>query len=799
MLWHDHDAANREAANDMANFARAFEENITRTIEAVDQTLLFMRDVFQRDPAAITGGSWASGHAFLDDLHVQISLAGPDGSMLWTNLAPVAPAVNIADREHFRVQQSSLVDALFISSPVRGRVSGKWSIQFTRKLVAPDGSFAGVAIGSLDPHYLSRLFQSISIGHGAIMLVNPSGIVLADAPERLWVLGEALPPEIKAKILQATGSGTYRATSDVDHVERIFTARRFERYPLVVAVGVAVDDAFAAYRRNERIYLAAGVGLSIISIGAGLIMLRQRAELLASRQALSVTLENMSQGIAMVDAAGKVPVFNRRAIEMLGIPPELVRPGMVYREVIDWQSGSGEFGEEATRSAGFARLMQSGGSLTGDYIYERVRPNGTVLEVRTQSLPGGGFVRTFTDITERKHNEVALTTARARVAHAERMQVLGQLAGGIAHDFNNILQAVQGGAALIDKRADDAESVRRFSRMVLDATERGSSITRRLLVFARRGELRAEPVEPAPLLSALCEVLSHTLGQNVHVDLRLQDNLPLLLVDKGQMETVLVNLANNARDAMPDGGRLTLGASTEVVDAGTSQPQDLQPGRYVRLSVTDTGCGMDEVTLARALEPFFSTKPTGHGTGLGLSMAKGFVEQSGGGLSIDSAPGCGTTVHLWLPAKARSDTVPTAPLPAPAPAPRPDIAKQILLADDEDMVRETLAASLVDAGYGVQVAADGAAALKILDSGATVDVLVTDLSMPDIDGLAVIRSARRHRPNLPALLLTGYAGHGAQLAVGASLNGAFTLVRKPVTAAQLADRIEALLAVDQSK
>jgi C4-dicarboxylate-specific signal transduction histidine kinase len=211
---------------------------------------------------------------------------------------------------------------------------------------------------------------------------------------------------------------------------------------------------------------------------------------------------------------------------LLGIQPELTGSGMNFRAIVDWQSHYGEYGDEATWTAGLARVVREGGSPEGDYTYERVRPNGTVLEVRTQSLPDGAFVRTFTDITERKHNEAALAAARARVAHAERMQVLGRLAGGIAHDFNNILQAVQGGATLIAKRASDPESVRRFSRMVLDATERGSSITRRLLAFARRGELRAEPLEAAPLLSALCEVLGHTLGPKVDVDLRLQDDLP---------------------------------------------------------------------------------------------------------------------------------------------------------------------------------------------------------------------------------------------------------------------------------
>jgi CheY-like chemotaxis protein len=224
-----------------------------------------------------------------------------------------------------------------------------------------------------------------------------------------------------------------------------------------------------------------------------------------------------------------------------------------------------------------------------------------------------------------------------------------------------------------------------------------------------------------------------------------------------------------------------------------NHPAELRPGRYLRLSIADTGTGMDQRLLTRVLEPFFSTKPAGQGTGLGLSMAKGFAEQSGGGLTIDSTPGRGTTVHLWLPAAIRPDTSPR-PVARPAVA-RDDPGKRILLVDDEPMVRETLAAALREAGYVVEVAVDGAAALDLLDEPVPVDVLVTDLSMPGIDGLAVIRRAQRQRPGLPAVLLTGYAGHGAQLAVGGSVSGAFSLLRKPVTPAQLADRIEALLAV----
>lgn len=227
--------------------------------------------------------------------------------------------------------------------------------------------------------------------------------------------------------------------------------------------------------------------------------------------------------------------------------------------------------------------------------------------------------------------------AEARLAHAQRMEALGQLAGGVAHDFNNVLQAVIGGLGLIQNRSGDAEVVKWLARRAADAAQRGASITERLLAFARRGALRAEPVAPVPLLEGMREMLAHTLGVGIAMQTAADQNLPTLLADKGQLETVLVNLAVNARDAMPEGGTLLLAAAPEAVLDGKAHPAGLAPGGYLRLSVSDTGTGMTAATLARASEPFFTTKPIGQGTGLGLAMARGFAHQSGGGFVIESA------------------------------------------------------------------------------------------------------------------------------------------------------------------
>jgi PAS domain S-box-containing protein len=384
----------------------------------------------------------------------------------------------------------------------------------------------------------------------------------------------------------------------------------------------------------------------------------------------------------------------------------------------------------------------------------------------------------------------AREAAQQRAAHADRMHALGQIAGGIAHDFNNVLQAVSGGAALIERRPDDQPRVLRNARMVLDAARRGAAITSRLLAFSRRGDLRAEHIDAAMLLADMAEVLSHTLGGSVVCRVHVMPALPPLNADRGQLETVLVNLAANARDAMPSGGTLTLNADIETVTADRPHPADLAAGPYIRIEVVDTGTGMDDVVLARVTEPFFTTKEPGKGTGLGLAMAKGFAEQSGGSLAIESTPGVGTRVSLWLPVATspiqrqprRTESKPIADKP------------KVLLVDDDAMVREVLEASLEDAGFAVHATHSGAAALAWLDQGERLDIIVSDLTMPAMDGLTVIRLVQERRPNLPAILLTGYAGDGAALAVGGAISGTFSLLRKPVSGSQLIDRIAALLA-----
>ncbi|HYZ23285.1 MAG TPA: PAS domain S-box protein, partial [Rhodopila sp.] len=387
---------------------------------------------------------------------------------------------------------------------------------------------------------------------------------------------------------------------------------------------------------------------------------------------------------------------------------------------------------------------------------------------------------------EARTKELELT--QERLAQAAKMEALGRLAGGVAHDFNNVLQAVQGGVALaLNRLHSHPNKVPGYLNIANEAAERGIAVTSRLLTFARRGELSAEPIAAAPLLEDLAQLLRHTLGPSIAVMVEAAADLPALFVDKAQLETVLVNLANNARDAMPSGsGTIRLRA-----EAPAAAPQ-LAAGRYVRVAVVDDGAGMPPEVLARVSEPFFTTKPRGAGTGLGLAMARGFAEQSGGTLLIESAPGQGTAVYLWLPAAEAADA---AAAQAEAAVPAAKQGRSILVVDDEPIVRTVIATVLADHGHAVTEAPDAAAALSELENGLAVDVLVTDLAMPGaLDGLGLIREARRRHPRLPAALLTGHMGDaGAAALEEAAGSGPFAMLHKPVSMEALAARIGVLL------
>jgi CheY-like chemotaxis protein len=346
---------------------------------------------------------------------------------------------------------------------------------------------------------------------------------------------------------------------------------------------------------------------------------------------------------------------------------------------------------------------------------------------------------------------------------------------------------------MLQKGQDDAGHADRFTQLILDAAERGASVTRRLLSFARQGDLRSEPVGAADLFTGLRELLIRTLGPAITIGIDVASGLPDMLADRSQTETVLINIASNARDAMPHGGTIVLSAHEETAPPELL-PVRLSPGRYIRLAVGDNGVGIAAGIIDRVMEPFFTTKGSGRGTGLGLSMAKGFAEQSGGGIAIDSIVGKGTVVSMWMPVAPPMQATEPAGDPADATlAPAARAYPRILLVEDDDLVRAALGAELGAAGCFVSAKRNGEEAVLAIREGEAFDALVTDLSMPGMDGLDVIRAVHAQHPGVPAILLTGYAGDEAALAMSGSMSGTFSLLRKPIRMARLLERLHSML------
>ena len=457
--------------------------------------------------------------------------------------------------------------------------------------------------------------------------------------------------------------------------------------------------------------------------------------------------------IYMLDPEGRVTTWNSGAERIKGYRPEEIIGEHFSRFYTEEDRASGAPGRalaEAARAGRFEkeawRVRKDGSRFLANVVIDAIREaDGKLI----------GFAKITRDVTEQRQAQLTLEQAREGLFQARKMEAVGQLTGGVAHDFNNILMAVLSGLELLRKRMPNDSKAMALLDNSVHAAQRGAALTQRMLAFARRQELTLQPTDIATLVSGMTPLLEHSLGPTIAIETRIAAGLEAVQVDANQLELAILNLAMNARDAMPDGGPIVIGTRAENVATG-HQP-DLPPGRYVCLSLTDAGEGMDEETLARATEPFFTTKGVGRGTGLGLSMVHGLAEQTGGRLLLRSRKGEGTIAELWLPV-ATSPAVPIArdqhAPKAAAPLARPLV---ILVVDDDPVVLRNTVAMLEDLGHRVFEAASGREALEILRRGETLDLVITDQVMPQMTGLQLADAIRAEAPGLPIILATGYA------------------------------------------
>jgi len=464
--------------------------------------------------------------------------------------------------------------------------------------------------------------------------------------------------------------------------------------------------------------------------------------------------------IYMLSPEGRVSNWNQGAQRIKGYKPEEIigQHFSIFYTPEDRVAGEPQRALEiATREGRFEnkswRMRKDGTRFLAHVVVDAIRgETGTLL----------GFAKITRDVTEAHEAQVALEKTREALFQAQKMQAIGQLSGGIAHDFNNLLTVILGNLEILQKRiGDDPKN----SRLLENATQgalRGVSLTQRMLAFARRQELKTEPVDIAQLVQGITGLLRSSIGPGIRIETRFPEDLQPVLADSNQLELALLNLATNARDAMVDGGSLCITAQPEVVLEQSHS--SMAAGHYVCLSVIDTGEGMDEATLGSARDPFFTTKGVGKGTGLGLSMVHGFIEQLGGRFILKSEKGHGTRAEMWIPVALDGETAKNL-YPAVKPVLVPRLS--VLVVDDDSLVMTSTTLLLEDLGHRVISATSGARALALFEQGEVIDLMITDMAMPQMSGAQLAHAVRLLKPDLPIILATGYAerleGFAAQL------------------------------------
>lgn len=497
------------------------------------------------------------------------------------------------------------------------------------------------------------------------------------------------------------------------------------------------------------------------------LLLRERA----GHERLITMLESIGEGFMALDSDWRINYLNKEAESLLKC-----RRSEVIGEDL-WTAFADNIG--AAFKPEHRRALQDDVAIS---LVQNYPALDAWIDMRAYPSPEGLAIY-LRDVTlERSLEE--------RTRHSQRLESVGQLTGGVAHDFNNLLTVILGNAEILDEQLNGQQTLQSLAQMIAGAARRGATLTRSLLAFAQRQPLEPKPINVNELVIGMQGLLHRTLGEDIEITLNLAADLDPTLVDYAQLENALLNICLNAREAMPEGGQLTIETSHCEFDSSfTEQALKLDPGKYIVVSVTDTGCGIPEEYLSRVFEPFFSTKGKGKGAGLGLSMVYGFIKQSGGQLNLNSVTGKGTTLRMYLPRA----------LAANAPAHKPIVydavaggGETILLAEDDDMVRRYAQHQLAALGYKVIAAATGPEALEIIRQRDDVDLLFTDIVMPGgMNGRQLAEAAQAIHPELKVLYTSGYSEnavtHDGRLDTGVQL------LSKPYRRVELAARIRAML------
>ncbi len=654
-------------------------------------------------------------------------------------------------------------------------------------ILAPVGRDEAVAKGILKEAGMSGLgcrnlgilLQEIDAGAAAAVITEES-VKTADLnPLVGWLKRQPPWSDFPFVILTQHGGGPER-NPDAARLRTLlgnvsFLERPFHPTTFLSVVESALRGRRRQYEASIRLdeLKAAEEALERTNESLAARVAERTVELAASDRRFRAIFDSAIQMTALLDLDGRIIVANRTALDAVGVQLSEVAGRNLW--LSPWWSGAPR---EANRLA--SAFPRAAGGEFVRFQADLEFPGGPTRVFDVSLKPIRDEADHVHQIVAEAHDISELRRIEASLRQSQKLETIGQLTGGVAHDFNNLLMAVIGNLELLKRRLPNEPRIHRLLDGAMQGAQRGAALTQRLLAFARRQDLQPQSVDVTTLLNGMEELLHRSLGPQIELTITRRADIPPVLIDPNQLELAILNLSVNARDAMAQGGSLSI--SLDQVSADL--PLGLNEETYVRLSVVDTGCGMDEQTLKQAIEPFFSTKGVGKGTGLGLSMIHGMAVQSGGALTLRSAPGEGTVATLYLPL---ADEAASVNVGESAPIRSFVTPSTILVVDDDALIAMSTVDMLEDLGHKVIDANSGPAALRILQDGQQIDLLVTDHAMPGMTGVELAQAARALRPDLPILLATGYA----ELPSGVETD--LPRLAKPYQQQQLADHVSRLL------
>jgi PAS domain S-box-containing protein len=800
--WRSYRSSMADTGRELVNTAHLLAAQTAGTLQSVDVLLRDVADWYESAGDSQTTGiaselaARAAGLPWL----LRLSISDAQGIQQYRSKDSIPVGTNISDRPYFIAQRDDSTLGLFVSEPIVTRSEGRDVIALSRRLNDRDGHFAGVVSGSIPLEYLQSFYRDINLGDWrAIALLRADGTLLVREPMVASAVGKPFP-EV-ARLGRDAGNFAL-VSSTIDGVRRFSAGAPVAGFPLVVVVARDEASVLAPLREDATRVLVRTMILSLLGAIAIAALVRQLRRVDVGERALRESEERYA--LAM-DAANEGhfdaslvggPSFFSEKMRLLGIAPgEMftsrteIRAGM-YVHPDDVPAIDAAFEAHIQGRTPRYELEFRAGRTESEWRWVHMRARA----VRDSNGNPYRLIGTVADISERKGAEVEKERLETRLRKAQQMEAVGTLAGGIAHDFNNILGAILGYGEMAQKAAAPTTDLRRYIDNVMRAASRAKALVERILAFSRSGIGERSPVNAQAIVEETLELLAASLPPGVRLECKLEAPDVAVIGGATQLHQVVMNVCTNAVQAMKDGGQLEVGLErTSVSEAKSLSHGELVPGTYARLTVRDTGVGIEPAVLDRIFDPFFTTKSVGEGTGtgLGLSLVHGIVADMGGAIDVVSVPIRGTTFTIWLP--TAPDSMPLPPVIADAELPRGN-GQVVMVVDDEPVLVELAEEMLAELGYEPVGFVSSKTAFEAFSTDPQrFDFVLTDEMMPELAGTGLALEIRRARADIPIAIMTGYSDSGfATLARSA---GVSEILRKPLRARDLAESLARILGV----